>query len=482
MLQTQPKTFKITKEGALAELCKRSCYRFFREFIEIIEPSADKYVWNWHIKYLCDQLQALVFIYKNGGDTYNLNINICPGATKSTLFSRIATPWIWTVMPEATTINVSRDTNNVKEFALKSKDIVKSEKYRKLFPYVKIKSEPDSMFYYENDLNGRRYGLTTKSSGSTGKHADFIFLDDAYAYNDLESAATVTSLETSLEGYLSRFKDKSKGVVINVMQRLGTNDATAFLFTGYIDSPPKLKNYKNICLPAINNDMVSPQELKENYIDGLLDPVRLNNDILEQEKLKYGYKYDAQFNQDPILNKEGLMYKELTYYEHDTPEGTTFSFTDPADRGDDYLCSFYVRVTDTDIYVYDAIYTKDDSGVTIPRLADKMNFEKCVVNWIETNSIGSVFVSQLQDKVTNIDGRFETRNKTARIMHYSHLIEFIKFKSTGSNEYMKAIQHLKKVPRTMPNSGKGLDVDSADVVTSIIRYFYTNYPHYFVVK
>lgn len=472
----------ITKEQVKAEQCKRSFYYFFKEFLPIIEPNAEKFVWNWHINYLCDEYQRLVFAYRDNEPTYNINLNICPGATKSTIFSRAATAWTWVVFPQATVINVTRDTNNVKNFSIKCKEIIESEKYKLYFPEIEIKSEPDSMFYFENTLGGVRYGLTTSSSGSTGKHADIIIFDDAYAYKDLESPATVSSLETSIEGYLSRFKDKSKGVLVNVMQRLGVNDPTAFLFTGYDDTKPKLKNWKNICLPAVSSDLVEPKELKENYINGLLDPVRLSNEILEDEKLKYGYKYDAQFLQDPLLNTDGVMYQELNFYNYDTPEGASFSFTDPADKGDDYLCSWYVKATNDGLFVYDAIYTKDGSGVTIPRLAEKMNFEKCIVNWIETNSIGSVFVSQLQDKVINIDGRFESRNKTARIMHYSHLARFLKFKETGSAEYMLAIQHLKRLPREIPNSGKGMDVDSADALTAMLRYFYTNYPQYFMVK
>ncbi len=481
MLQTKPKKI-ITKEGALAELCKRSLYRFFKEFLPVIEPSADTYVWGKHIEYLCNEAQILIFKYINGEPTYHLNINICPGATKSTIFSRILTAWTWTVFPEATTINVSRDSNNVKEFALKSKEIIKSEKYKRLFPYVQMKKEPDSMFYFENTLNGRRYGLTTKSSGSTGKHADFHVYDDIYAYTDTISNTTIESLESSVEGYLSRFKDKERGVVINVMQRLDVKDPTAFLFKGYQEKKPKLKNYKNICLPAILSDLVEPEEAKELYTDGYLDPIRLHQNILDQEKLKYGYKYDAQFLQKPYLDKKGLMYPELTYFNTDMPEGSNFSFTDVADTGDDFLCTWFVKATNDRLLVYDAIYTKAGSGVTIPLMAEKMNRNKCVINWIESNNQGSVFVSQLSEKVANIQGVYETSNKITRIMHHSHLVTFLEFKETGSSEYLRAIDDLKHMPRMVKNKGAGMDIDSADALTALIRYFYNNYPQYFIIR
>lgn len=467
----------------LAEACRRSLYRFLLEFLPEIEPSADKFVWNFHIKYLCDAFQKIVFNYRDGKPTQNLNLNICPGATKSTVFSRVATAWIWTIFPQATTINVTRDSNNVKNFALKCKEIIVSEKYKALFPEIEIKKEPDSMFYFENNFGGVRYGLTTKASGSTGKHADFIIFDDAYAYSDLESPATVKSLETSIEGYLSRFKDKSKGVVINVMQRLGVNDPTAFLFEGYLETKPKLKNYQNICMPAIVNDMLDPPELKDKYIDGLLDPIRLSHEILEQEKLKYGYKYDAQYNQDPLLDKEGLMYPELNMYDYDTPDGgIKFTFLDPADKGDDFLACWFCKIVDNKIYVYDCIYSKEGSGVTIPTLKVRLSANNSAVNWAESNSIGSVFISQLEGFIPNFQGVYENTNKVQRIFAYSYYTKFLNFASSGSAEYMLAVQHLKRIPKTIPNGGKGMDIDGADALTSMIRYFYTHFPQLFLIN
>ena len=303
-----------------------------------------------------------------------------------------------------------------------------------------------------------------------------------YSYIDLDSPVTVTSLEASIEGYLSRFKNKEKGSVINVMQRLGVNDPTSFLFTGTSQTKPKLKNFKNICLPAKLNDKTEPIEIRDKYIDGYLDPIRLNQNILDNEKIKYGNKYEAQYDQKPFMNKDGLMYKDLKYFEGALPKGATYSFTDPADKGDDYLCTFFARVTNSKIIVYDAIYTKADHTETIPRLTQKLNNENCVVNWVESNSIGAVFVSQLQNKVPNIQGRFESTNKVSRILHYSHLVEFIEFKETGTTEYMLALEHIRYTPRNILNGGKGMDIDSADALTALLRYFYANFPHYFLDK
>ena len=46
-----------------AELCLKSFYEFVKEFIDIIDPSANSFVWNWHIKYLCDRAQEEIENY-----------------------------------------------------------------------------------------------------------------------------------------------------------------------------------------------------------------------------------------------------------------------------------------------------------------------------------------------------------------------------------------------------------------------------------
>ena len=73
---------------ALAELCKRSFYRFVQEFWYEVIPEDP--VWNWHIKYLCGQLQYLNdFVEKRKPKPYDLIINIPPGSTKSTIVTQM---------------------------------------------------------------------------------------------------------------------------------------------------------------------------------------------------------------------------------------------------------------------------------------------------------------------------------------------------------------------------------------------------------
>lgn len=461
-----------------SELCRRSFYCFAKEFLSIIEPNYNNFVWNWHIEFLCTEFQKVVIDYMEGKGTKHVNINICPGTTKSTIFSRLAVPWVWTVFPSATIINVSRDSNNVKNFAIKSKEIINSEKYKTFFPEISIKSSPDSVFYFENNHGGVRYGLTTTSKGATGKHADFQIWDDVYSYQDTEgSLDSVKTLEGYLDGLLSRFKNKDTGILFNVMQRLAHNDPTAYLF----GKNGKLENYKNICLPAQNSDLVHPPELKEKYINGLLDPKRLSREVLKKEKRKYGFRYEAQFEQQATLSPEGLLYPNINYYDEiEIKDVATYSFTDPANSGDDYLCTWFMALHGDKVYVYDCIYTKNDINTTLPRLRDKFQKENCIYNFIEANGVGGTFASQLMTS-NNVTPYHEKQPKEVKLQAYAHLIDKFYFKENHENpEYRKALEHLKATPKKIPNKGKGMDIDAADAMTTGIKFFYKTFQHLFL--
>lgn len=65
----------------LRSICKNNFYRFVQEFWPIIIP--EKPVWNWHIEYLCWELQNLFADVEAGRPKkHNLIINLAPGSSK----------------------------------------------------------------------------------------------------------------------------------------------------------------------------------------------------------------------------------------------------------------------------------------------------------------------------------------------------------------------------------------------------------------
>src|SRR4051812_20029057 len=95
-----------------AELCRRSFYRFVQDFWEIIIPEDP--VWNWHIKYLCDEAQEIIMRLRKTADhpkrekkPHDLIINIPPGSTKSTILSIMLPAWAWVIDPTLRILSIS---------------------------------------------------------------------------------------------------------------------------------------------------------------------------------------------------------------------------------------------------------------------------------------------------------------------------------------------------------------------------------------
>lgn len=461
-----------------AELCKRNLFYFVKEFWGTI--NTNEYVHNWHIEYLADEVQkVLTWVLKGEEKPYDLIINIPPGTSKSTIVTRMACAWLWANDDTKTIITNTIDSKNATEFSTSTRDIIQSEKYQLYFPKVKIRRDVSAKTFYQSENGGRRYSLTTRGS-KTGKHADVIIDDDPMDYETANSPMEAKQCIEGFKALQTRKKDKAKVPYILVMQRLSSNDTTAHALKS-------LDKVKHICLPAedVHNN-IKPVELKEKYVDGLLDPVRLNRNILnamrkglsDDSKPISDVAYETQFNQEG-QSLEGLLYPGIKFVKS-LPESRNgiirLSFTDVADTGSDYFATWFAEINGGQIYVFDAIYTQEGSAVTSEKIKQKIAAHGSMINRMETNNQGSVYITMLHQQGVNISGYTNTGNKEARITAYAQFIEHIHFvepNEYSSNEYKAAVKHLQAYPK----QGKAEDShdDAEDALTELIRYIYTNY-------
>lgn len=295
----------LSPNQALAELCKRSFYRFVKEFWSVVIPETP--VWNWHIKYLCDELQYLnSFVVARKPKPYDLIINIPPGSTKSTIATQMYNAWVWAVDPTQRFITSSYAQSLSLAHSIKTRDIVTSDKYKELFPLVKLKQDQQSKSDFRNEKGGQRF--TTSTGGTvTGMHAHQIIVDDPINPQQASSDAERLSANNFVTSTLSSRKiDKAITPTILIMQRLHEEDPT-----GVMLSKSKNKRIKHICLPATDKGNVKPPELSEFYVGGLLDPKRLGRDVLDEALTDLGsYGYAGQYDQDPAPSEGGIFKKD----------------------------------------------------------------------------------------------------------------------------------------------------------------------------
>jgi phage terminase large subunit-like protein len=311
----------INIDLAKGEQCRRSLFKFVQEFWSEIIPEDP--VWNWHIEYLCDELQRDVLrVCKLPEDKslaipakprqaklHDILINIPPGSSKSTICTVMMPAWAWTVDPTLRILTASYSGDLSQDHSVKSRDIIQSDRYRKYFPKIKIRDDANNKNNYKNTDHGERYA-TSVGGTVTGFHAHIIVVDDplntkkAVSEGELEIASTF--LDTTLS---TRKIDKAVTPIILVMQRLHDLDPSGSWLN------KKGKRLKHICLPATvksrddatAENFINPPELKACFEGGLLDPIRMDQATLDDMAIDLGsYAYAGQMEQNTTPKGGGV--------------------------------------------------------------------------------------------------------------------------------------------------------------------------------
>lgn len=295
---------------AVAKRCRENLFFFVRTFWGVIiqeEP-----VYNWHMEYLCDELQkAIERVIRREEKEGDIIINIPPGTSKSTIVSVMLNAWAWTIDPSLKFISNSYSSDLSIELATKTKDIIESDRYKTLFGNVAIRPDKSGKQHYETTKGGFRYATSTGAT-ITGYHGHIIINDDPVNPKQANSEVMRKTANEHIKTLSSRKVDKKVTLSITVMQRLHEKDVTGQLLSSKGDK------IKHICLPAELSDMVKPIELKERYIDGLLDPNRLDRNSLSEMKNDLGSRqYSCQMEQNPIADGGNIIqekwFKHISY-------------------------------------------------------------------------------------------------------------------------------------------------------------------------
>lgn len=299
----------ITKDELERSVCRDSFYAFLQRFWDIVVPEDP--VWNWHIEFICNEMQKVAErVFQKEDKEYDLLINVPPGSTKSTICSVMFPAWVWTRMETAWCICGSYSYALSMELSRKSRDIIESEKYLRLFGNnVTLRVDQNTKGYFVNEKAGGRYATSTGGS-VTGYHAHFLIIDDPLNPQEAVSETELLKANDWIGRTLStRKKDKGVTATILIMQRLHEDDPA-----GKMVDQAKTNDVpiRHINLPAeideTNANTVRPRRLKHRYVDGLMDPVRMSRKILDENRTKLmEYSYAGQFLQNPVPIAGGMF-------------------------------------------------------------------------------------------------------------------------------------------------------------------------------
>lgn len=292
---------KTSELGLKRKLCQRSFYFFIQEMWDSIVP--EEPVWNWHIEYLADELQYIAErIFEGKPKEYDLIINISPGTTKSITCSVMFPIWCWTRMPSMQSICSSYTNPLALHLAVLSRDVLYSDKFRALFPEIEVRLDEKQKSNFKTLHGGQR--IATSVGGSvTGMHGHVLITDDPLNPKEAAGKAVLDSTNHWLDNtLLTRKVDKKVTPHILIMQRLHQDDPTGHILEKHSD------RLKHICLPAEDSYEIKPADLREYYVDGLMDPIRLSRDVLKEAHTDLGdFGYAGQFGQHPVPRSGGMF-------------------------------------------------------------------------------------------------------------------------------------------------------------------------------
>ncbi len=255
---------------------------------------------------MCDELQEVAQrVFTNQPRTHDLILNVPPGTSKSTITSILFPAWVWANMSSARFICASHTDKLVNDLSAKCRSIITSEKFTTFFPGITLMKDTES--YFRNNHGGDRNTCTVGGKTPTGFHAHFILIDDPI---DPQGARSEVELETAskfmTEVIPSRVVDKQVSVTILIMQRLHHRDPTKVMLD--VASMEGTTPTRRICLPGELTNDVQPEQLREKYVDGLMDPRRFPRSVLREYLQRLGkYSYAGQILQNPTPPGGGMF-------------------------------------------------------------------------------------------------------------------------------------------------------------------------------
>ena len=459
-------------------------YEFTKEFWK--EIVKDDFIENWHIKYLCDELQKwCLTLIERKPKTHDIVINMPPGESKSTICSIMLPAWLWAIDPSLQFITVSYNADLSMELAVKSKDVIISDNYKLLFGHkYKIRDDQDSKAFYKNTKGGWRLA-TSVGAKVMGYHAHMKIVDDANNTGDAVNPDLFEKDSVWYDSVLrSRNVEESISLELFVQQRVALNDMTAYLLG------KEGKNIYHIKIPATLEYDVKPSNLIKNYVDGLMNPKRRGWDIMEKIKSDVGdFVYDSQYGQEPDEAGGGLV------------EEDDFEIVDAADLAPDFWSSPVYYFVDSSFkdkkrndptgilvvmpYMYD-IYVLNfiDERLTYFKLKERLleiyyeysgsSYNSLMV--VEEASSGYAIIDELAiDQPLNIQGYPKSQDsKYARFSSCTNIIKggrvkLIDDKFVGKRWNKKYISILTKFPNVPHDEAADITVMAIDTLIKTVR-------------
>lgn len=294
------------------KIYRQSYYEFCKVAFCQLHPG-QAYDDNWHIKYICDILQAEAErIVRKEPRKKDIIINVPFRSMKSMICTVIFPVWCWTLDPSFKFISTSYSGSLAIEHSSRSLDLINTPWFQRRYcapgnkDTIMMKPGQQAKGHYETTATGMRKAVGTGGQ-ITGSGGDILLIDDPQdplmATSEVERKNTQNFYDHTL---YSRLNDPDVGVRIIVMQRLHEEDLTGHLLNKKKGRP---EDHFHVCIPGeLDESILTPSELKQKYVDGLFWPTRFSRATLAGFKKTLGsLQYAGQVGQRPAPPEGNLV-------------------------------------------------------------------------------------------------------------------------------------------------------------------------------
>ena len=279
-------TLKLILRKALVEKQEKG-QKDFLQFVKMVWPD---FVQGHHHKVYAEKLNRVA-----NGELKRLIVNMPPRHTKSEFASHLFPAFFMGRHPKAKLIQTTHTGELSIRFGRKTKNLLESEEYAKVFPNVTLATDSKAAGRWESN-HGGEYFAAGVGGAITGRGADLLVIDDPHSEQD---ALSPTVLESHYEWYTSgpRQRLQPGGAIVLVMTRWSVKDLTGKLLEvqGKDESTDQ---WEVVEFPAILND----KPMWGNFwdMDGLMK-VKASIPVA---------KWNAQWMQAPTSEEGALIKRE----------------------------------------------------------------------------------------------------------------------------------------------------------------------------
>lgn len=416
-----------------------------------------------YLKQVCTKIQDFI-----EQDAKKFLVLTMPPRHRKSLTATNLTEWLFGVDNSNKVMTGSYNENLSTTFAAKVRDTILEQGdsteehtiYREIFPETKVKHGEASKSYWALEGSTEKNYLATSPTGTaTGIGARYIVIDDVIK-NDKEAYNSLIK-EGHWQWLTNTMMQRTEGddyKIIIIMTRWATDDLAGRVIDEYEDL------VEHISFSAVQPDgsMLDDTVLNERNYE--IKTLKMNEDIVE-----------ANYNQKP-LDVKGLLYSDFMVYE-ELPEGArdlpTYSYTDTADKGTDYLCSVAYKVFNDEVYVTGVVMSDEDMETTEPLVAEMFAEQQVTDATVESNNGGRGFRRNIERLLREtylyvkcvFKDKNQTSNKEARILSSSSWVQ--------NNVYMP-VNWKQKFPKAFKDQllkyqkkGKNEHDDAPDVFAGI---------------